>query len=264
VQFNAVPLRLAEATVQSTEALLREVMLMSIANDRARHTAEWAGCGIDLGPLLNALEQATGDTTDVVVHFPNGSGAAAMRRLALAEEGQRLALEGKLLSPPSLPEIDVCRQWLMNQIAVQEGLGDPVAWQMPSSLATLRPPSGLSEAERQRYDQQSDATVLVDDGHAIMYVNTAATALLGWNRAELMGQRLVKLIPPELHDAHLGGFMRYLLTSTPKIMHRDVELPVVRGDGTRATFGFHIQPLKLDNQRTAFHAHVWELSDTPS
>ena len=78
----------------------------------------------------------------------------------------------------------------------------------------------------------ADAVVGVDAGGRIVLVNAAAERLFGWDRRELVGQRLAVLIPERLRVAHeraLAGF-----TSDPRArsMGAGGRVPARRRDGS--------------------------------
>jgi PAS domain S-box-containing protein len=80
-------------------------------------------------------------------------------------------------------------------------------------------------------DSLADAIVVADLGDRIVYINPAAERLLGWTRAEVVGQALTMLMPARMHALHLKGFQRFVETRNAHIMGRPVRVPAVRKDG---------------------------------
>ena len=123
VSFLGLPPALLLMTVQYGDSLLRELALTSMAAAADDNIQSWQTVNVDLGPLLNAAEEAQGhgsEAVDVTVSFPAGAGAAAFERLSLIDEAVRMARDGLLLSVPTLPEIESCRRWFLSQIGLQE------------------------------------------------------------------------------------------------------------------------------------------------
>jgi len=74
--------------------------------------------------------------------------------------------------------------------------------------------------------------VAADDSNRIVAVSPAMADLLGWAVDDLVGRRVVTLIPPRLREAHVAGFSRHLSTGEAHLLWIPLELPVLRADGT--------------------------------
>ncbi|MDP9071818.1 MAG: PAS domain S-box protein [Actinomycetota bacterium] len=258
VQLLSLPVALVGATVQSGDALLRERALLALGDEpTVTVPADWRTPGLDLTPILAALEDAAADgkaTIDLEVAFPEGSGPAALERLALVDEAERLAAAGLLLSPPSLPEVGLCRRWLLGQIALQAEGGEPEPWELPPPLEPARDAATLSPTECARLAAIPGGVVVADDANRIIYVNAAAAELLGWDEGDLAGRRLTTIIPPQLREAHLAGYTRYQLTGEARLMGRSVRVPALRRDGSSVEVDLTIDQLPSAGGRTAFRA----------
>ncbi len=78
-----------------------------------------------------------------------------------------------------------------------------------------------------------DAVIAIDHEGRVTEFNPAAERTFGYPRDRAIGERMVELIvPPELRDAHLAGFARYLKGGEPRVLGRRVEMPAMRADGT--------------------------------
>jgi PAS domain S-box-containing protein len=92
----------------------------------------------------------------------------------------------------------------------------------------------LAASER-RYRQLTEATldgiVVADRSGRITLFNPAAERIFGYRAAEVLGQPLELLMPPEYHDQHREGFHRYLGGGLARIVGRTVELHGRRKDG---------------------------------
>ena len=159
--------------------------------------------------------------------------AALQDVLAVAE---RLAAEGALLARPGLPEVVGVRRWVCEQILAQSAGALPTAWH---GLADDRP----AAAEDRPVDPHADdleelagaahGVVAADDANRIIAVSRPLAEALGWTVEDLVGRRLVALVPPELREAHVAGFSRHVTTGEARLLGVPVQLPVLRADGSR-------------------------------
>ena len=77
---------------------------------------------------------------------------------------------------------------------------------------------------RQLTEETRDAIVVADQQGRITLFNRAAQAIFGYSENEVRGQPLTILMPAEFHEAHVGGFQRYLETREARVIGRTVEL----------------------------------------
>lgn len=98
-----------------------------------------------------------------------------------------------------------------------------------------RAEEALRESER-RYRQLTestlDAIIVADQEGKIALFNPAAERLFGYEAVDLIGQPILRLIPPEYQERHRQGFARYLATRTSHIVGRTVEIHGRRKDGS--------------------------------
>ncbi len=77
----------------------------------------------------------------------------------------------------------------------------------------------------------SDAIIAADSEYRIVFWNVPAERIFGYTAAEILGQPLTTLIPPERRDAHLAALSR-IRQNDESVAARTVELRAVRKDGT--------------------------------
>lgn len=112
------------------------------------------------------------------------------------------------------------------------------------------------ERLRRAITNAPDGFVGIDEAGVITIWNAAATRLLGWTSAELVGRTLHEtLIPEELRAAHLAGMARYLAGGDATVAGRPIELPALRRDGRRVPIEITIWPSGDPGDRT-FHAFL--------
>jgi PAS domain S-box-containing protein len=231
VAFLNLPTALVRATLEHGDAILRELEWTLYFEEEGSTSAAPV---VDLGPLLDALATATYEGRshiDVVVDLPAGSADAALKRLALIDEGDRAAVDGELLIPAAVPEIASCRNWLLGEIAKQAEGRPPEPWAMPAS-DELDDHHGLEPSDVARLGAAD--VVVADTANRIQFVGADVARALGWAPKDLVGRRLTTIIPAELREAHLAGFTRYQTLGEQSILGRRVELPAAtRGGATR-------------------------------
>jgi len=235
VVLAGLPVSLYCAWQQHADALLREATLASFDEN---------GIPIDDFPLaaqaLGALAAAAGDvfllrddgvaTADVPLDIANDAVAWLPVLRDLLARATAMAMSGKLLTPPSLPEIVALRNWVCDEVARQHAGLAPQAWtelHMEESAPAAASPEALAAVRH-----SAAALVAADSSNRIVAVSAAAAALLGWEPGRLEGRRLVAIIPPRLRDRHIAGFTKHLLDGSGSIVGRPVRLPALRRDGT--------------------------------
>jgi PAS domain S-box-containing protein len=93
-------------------------------------------------------------------------------------------------------------------------------------------------------------------------VSRRACDLLGYSDPErLLGRRLVAIIPPRYHQAHLAGFTLHLLNGRSPLLGRTVNVPVLRGDGTEMASDLVVATHQLPDGR---HFFIAQMRPTPA
>jgi PAS domain S-box-containing protein len=235
-QLQAVPVALYCAWQQHAEALLREATLFALED------ADGTGVTHDDHPLAGRALAALADAASGLFSARDDGLASADVDLDLPAEAVPwfpvlrdvlaratvLAVAGKLLTPPSLPEIMAVRRWVCDEIARQSAGLPPTPWMDQADEHPRPAPMSASLLDEVR--RSPLAQIGADATNRIVAVSEAAADLLGWSPDELAGQRLVAIIPPRLRDRHIAGFNRYLLEGTSRIIGQPVAVPALRKD----------------------------------
>jgi PAS domain S-box-containing protein len=160
---------------------------------------------------------------------------------------------GQLLVPVVQPELRVMRQWLCQQVLGQASGQSPLAW---PPREVLEPPAARGPTwDTSAVAEASVATVAADDNDVIVAVSTDALRLLGYDRAdELLGQRVITIIPRRYRQAHLAGFTLHLLTGRAPLLAGEVTVPVLRRDGSEQTVRLSIEARHVASGRSVFVA----------
>ncbi|WP_226536194.1 bifunctional diguanylate cyclase/phosphodiesterase [Fictibacillus halophilus] len=85
---------------------------------------------------------------------------------------------------------------------------------------------------RSLIESANDAIILSDSTGTIISWNQGAEFIFGFNKNEVIGEKLQIIIPEKYQEAHQKGMDRYLATGEPKVMGKTVELEGVRKDGS--------------------------------
>jgi PAS domain S-box-containing protein len=99
------------------------------------------------------------------------------------------------------------------------------------------------------------ALVAADDTGRIIAISPPALTLLGYDDAsQLVGKRLVTIIPPRFRQAHLAGFTLFFSTGRAPLLGRAVTVPALRQDGSEFPVELTIRSEGLPGGRHVFVA----------
>lgn len=279
VELRNVPLLLHVAWHQHAEALLREYLLYCLGNDDgggdgfeddlddlqahaaasdalsllATHLPE-PHVGEDADVLMATAIEPRVSSTCEVVPVPPGS----LEHFRVLDDSLDAALEladaGHLLTPPTQPEIREFRRWACHEVQRQAAGEAPTPWVGLSDAAPPREQAALGWATAEVADSTL-AMVAADDTNGIIAVSAAALDLLGYDDpAQLVGRRLLAIIPDRFHQAHLAGFTLHLANGRSPLLGRPVTVPVLRRDGSEAPIELSVESHLLPNARRVFVA----------
>lgn len=257
VQLLGLPPALWLAAREHHDALVRELVL---------HLAEHAGPAVDLpaadraraslsAAVLAAVQPGGASDTgvsgrggrvggrlvlpaaiDVSLTVPAGLVAGFGSLQDVLDVAERLAASGQLLVRPGLPEIVAVRDWACEQVLAQHAGGPAARW--PGADQDRFDTVGGGRPGRpvdRRVDAVRDAdgrVAAADDGNRILAVSRSLAELLGWDPAELVGRRIVALVPARLREQHVAAFTQHVVTGQGHVLGEELALPVLRADGT--------------------------------
>jgi PAS domain S-box-containing protein len=172
------------------------------------------------------------------------------------DEAERLATAGQLLVRPALPEVVAVRDWVCEQVIAQGGGAPPAPWAGTAApwFTGQATEAGLPVWDTTEVARSADLVVAADDANRVIAVSRPLADLLAWEPDELVGRRLVTLIPPRLREAHVAGFTRYLATGQHRVLGAPVEVFVLRADGTELPARLLIEERHSQDGRTVFVA----------
>ncbi|WP_299233905.1 PAS domain S-box protein [Natronomonas sp.] len=91
--------------------------------------------------------------------------------------------------------------------------------------------------------------LVIDTASAIRYANEALTDLLGYDREEVVGAPLTRLIPERLRSSHHEGFEAYLETGQRHLDWDNIELPVTHSEGHEIPLDIALRETPVGDER---------------
>ncbi|HUS61308.1 MAG TPA: PAS domain S-box protein [Acidimicrobiales bacterium] len=187
----------------------------------------------------------------------------------LLDMAEALAIEGRLLLRPGLPEIVAVRDWACEQVIAQLAGAPAAPW---PGTADERFETAINErltAVQPEWDssvvnEAAAAVIAADDANRIIAVSDPLLELLGWTRDELVGRRVVTVIPPSLREAHVAGFSRHLSTGEAHVLGVPLTLPVLRRSGDEISCRFLVERMPAVVGRTVYLAWIEPIGAAPS
>jgi PAS domain S-box-containing protein len=209
------------------------------------------------GPVHDVPEQLDLELplpTDVVPAF-----AALKQTLDAAE---RLAAAGLLLSRPGQPEVVAVRDWVCEQVRDQCAGAPATAWAgadqerftVVDSTAGRRPVEWDVAFVR-------DSPRGVVAANRIVAVSRSVADATGWAIDDLVGRRVVTLIPQRLREAHVAGFTRHLTTGEAHVLGVPLTVPVLRADGAEIMANLLVEAAPTPAGRAVYLAWLEPLHD---
>lgn len=283
VLLPSMPATLWLSARQHHDALLRELVFYLSQHDdvEADLTAADRARRLVSDALVQAVEEAARTGTarpalprghpsplpwvpahlDLAVSVPAGCAPDFDKLQDALDVGQRLAIDGKLLVRPALPEIVAVRDWACEQVVAQLGGTAPAPWpgaaqerfetEVNDRAASVGPawdPAEVRESDRR--------VVAADEANRLIAVSRPLADLLGWVVDDLVGRRVVTLIPPSLREAHVAGYTRHLTTGEAHVLGVPLHLPVLHSDGTEIPCRFMVESAWTHAGRTVYLAWI--------
>ena len=280
IHFPSMPATLWLAARQHHDAILRELVLYQAEHpdvdvdlaqtDRARglvsravvaavEAAQPAG-GSDVPERPSAGPAAVPEALTLEVRMPPDIGPAYTALQHTLDVAEQLAATGKLLMHPGLPEIVAVRQWACQQVLAQLAGREPTPWPGAAQVRFETTVNAV-ESDEPPWDDaavrgSARGVVAADDANRIVAISRPLAALLGWEVDDLVGRRVVTLIPPRLREAHVAGFSRHLTTGEARILGVPLVLPVLAADGSELSCRFLVERAPKRGSRSVYLAWI--------
>jgi PAS domain S-box-containing protein len=232
VRLERLPCRLFWAAEEQWVAMLREYTLRGMGGGVQSYGAdEITRAANSLSVVAEAVRDGapsrTGAFSDEIAVANPGDFSVLQ---GILDEVRLLAGTGELLILPPLREVVSLRDWLCREIADQAAGATPSPWRLETDEHLPR------DTEPPVWDRSltpaDDVAWLVGDDHnRLVAASPACLDLLGWEGDELVGQRLLAVIPHRLREAHIAGFTRSVVTGEGEQLGQPLALPALARDG---------------------------------
>lgn len=260
------PLLLHAAWQEHAEAMLREYLLVSLDDDDPMEVLAAHAAASDAISLLNqhilvphlgedpatVMAQAVDpelSSRRVVLHVPRASVPHFRVLDETMEKALGLAESGTFLTPPIQPEVRELRRWLCQEVSRQAHGGPPSAWWSDPDVATTDAVSPIPW-EDDVIATPGQAVLAADVNGRIVVASPGACELLGYDTsAELVGRRLVAIIPARYHQAHLAGLTLHLSNGRSPLLGRTVVVPFLRRDGSEVAVEMLVEVRRQEGER---------------
>lgn len=179
------------------------------------------------------------------------------------DDAERRASRSEMLSRPGLPEVIALRDWVCEQIISQLNGHAGSAWPGTEAerFSALHNETDWSvDWDTRQISESSAGLVAADDSNRIIAVSPSLADVLGWTAQDLVGRRVVAIVPPRFREAHVAGFTRHLTTGQAHALDIDLELPVWRKDGTELVCSFFITAHRTPGGRTVYVSRISPLA----
>ncbi|HEX4979278.1 MAG TPA: PAS domain S-box protein [Acidimicrobiales bacterium] len=148
---------------------------------------------------------------------------------------------------------------------VADGAGNPIRMRgicrdVTDQLSAERSARASAERLAAIVDATPDALLVVDETGAIRDANAQVSAVLGYERDELLGRQLETLLPTRFRDQHQANRLHYFADPHARSMGVGLELFALRKDGTEIPVDVALGSV-VDDDRAAAVAFVRDISE---
>lgn len=272
ITLLSVPLLMHWAWQEHAASILRDFLLYALErhpgalDDHAAASGALSRLGAALPtPMLpeepDALMASSVEPIVTVDEFSLSIPASSLHSFEVLDDllsrAVTAAQDGHLLSPPAQPEMAEMRAWLCGEIARQAAGADPTPW---LAATDIRVAIDLDSTREQVYRELSDEAeplIVTDDTSVIVAVTPSAVAFLGYGREEdLLGRRVLVVVPPRFHQAHIAGTTLHVTNGRSALLDQWISVPVIRADGSEVPVGLHVSSRLLRGNLRVFVARL--------
>jgi PAS domain S-box-containing protein len=273
VALHNMPLLLHAAWQEHAEALLREYLLASLdsegedpiqmhaeATDAIAVLEEYVPrADVNLSPdhLMGDATEPRVSASLIEVPVPVGSVSHFETLDRAIQAALDLSEEGLVLTPPTQPEVQAFRRWLCRQVLRQADGDTPEPWTVPRD-------DRLAPAEVVGWDvttvtHAEHGIIAANQSSQIIAVSPEAARILGYDDgSELVGARIVSIVPERYRQAHVAGFTMYLLVGRRPLLDNAVVVPALRRDGTEVEVELVVRDHGIGEGRSVLLADLRE------
>jgi len=271
VTLRRAPLLMHWAWQEHAAALLREYLLHVLDRDDTildKHAEASAAMSLLSEQLpvpqlpdqrdalmVGALEpEVTAD--EVVLKIPVESLSNFATLDDLLGRAIREARAGRFLGPPTQPEIDEMRRWLCAEVARQSsGQATATPWLARTDVRAALADKAFLTATYASLAAVDEPLLATDEASIIVAASAPALRLLGYDSAdELVGRRVLVVVPARYHQAHIAGTTLNATHGRDNLLGVPLVVPMVRADGSEVRVHIEVCPERLDEDHRVFVA----------
>lgn len=260
-----LPVLMHWAWQEHASALLREYLLHTLDEDAhaiLRHAAASDALSIldeqlpapdlpaDPDALMASSIEPTVTADSVALRVSHSSVPHFEVLDELLTQAISAAQEGRLLGPPTQPEISELRSWLCAEVAGQAGRAEPTPWRARTDVRVpLAGPSGRPADVRELAG--ADLPMLAtNEASVIIAVTASLVEFLGYHsEADLLGRRILVVVPARFHQAHIAGTTLNATNGRDVLLDQWLTVPIVRADGSEVLVSLRVRARRVDDDR---------------
>lgn len=274
VELANVPLLMHAAWQEHASALLRDFLLVELDADPAamEHHAQASDAmnllfeqlpAPDLGDepesVMAAAVEPRVSLGAATLTVPRSSVAHFATLDDLLDRAVDAADEGRLLVPATQPEVQEMRTWLCTEVRGQTLDGAaPVPWSARTDIWQPVETVGYADWDPREISTAVRALLASDESSVVVAVSPSALALLGYHAEdELLGRRVITIIPPRFRQAHLAGTTLHAVNGRSPLLGVVVTVPLLLADGHEREVGLRIDPHRRSEGRKVYVAEFF-------
>lgn len=123
---------------------------------------------------------------------------------------------------------------------------------LKESQAKIREEKRKTENEKKLFhsllESAPDAMLIVNETGNIIMANIEADKLFGYSRDELIGSKIEKLIPENLHKLHIANRQNYTQNPNTRTMGKNLELVAINKSNVGFPVDISLSPMKNENE----------------
>jgi len=272
VELRQVPLLMHWAWQEHAAALLREFLLHALGDEELdvltqhAHASEAMSLlhaqlpvpdlGSDPAALMTDATEPRVSADRIVVDVPLTAVPHFVTLDLLLQRGVEEAEAGHFLSPVTQPEIVEMRRWLCGEVARQSAGGaTAIPWDPRTDVTVTVEDQAVLDAAYSWLGETDDALLATDEGSVVVAASQAALRLLGHaSRGDLIGRRLVSVMPERFRQAHIAGTTLHATNGRDTLLDVPVRVPMVRADGTEVDVEMVVRTEPDEDGRRVFVA----------
>lgn len=269
-----VPILMHWAWQEHAQTLLREYLLFALDSDpdaleHHAHASEALSIlygQVPLPKLPDDPDQLLADAVEpgvtaerVLVSIPQSSVTHFATLQQMLSRASHAASQGRFLAPPSQPEIAEMRSWICEEVARQSERNDdqPRPWVAQTDVRVRLADEETLRARYQTLSEAGEAILVTDEASVIVAATPPVVAFLGYESAsELLGRRVIVVIPRRYHQAHIAGTTLNATNGREPLLDVPLTVPLVRADGSEVPVELRVTPRRLNGDHRVFVASL--------